>query len=54
MNDVISETQIWSRLDEARIQSYDLGIYNYNASVVRSRLERFLNAEENVFVSKTH
>jgi hypothetical protein len=35
-------------------QSYDFKIYNYNASVLGSRLEYFFKAEQNNFVSKSH
>jgi hypothetical protein len=35
-------------------RSYDFWIYNYNASVIHSRLERFLNPKENMFVFKMH
>jgi hypothetical protein len=39
---------------EPRSQSYDFGIYNYNASVVVGYLPRaFFKVEENIFVFKT-
>jgi hypothetical protein len=39
---------------EPRSQSYDFGIYNYNASVVVGYLPRaFFKVEENIFVLKT-
>jgi hypothetical protein len=42
----ISLRPMWS-------QSYDFGTYNYNASVLCSRLERFFMVEENISVLKT-
>jgi hypothetical protein len=41
-------------LSTPRSQSYDFRIYDYNASVVVHRLERFFKVEENIFVFKTH
>jgi hypothetical protein len=38
-----------------RSQSYNFGIYNYNASVVIGYIHRALfETKENIFVSKTH
>jgi hypothetical protein len=46
---------LWkSYLGFCRSQSYDLQIYNYNASFAVCRLERFFNLEEKINFQKAH